>query len=524
VKKKEVKINKPSSIVRQHADDWFTFLSQNAFRDIGRIQEIYAIQDPHQIENQGLRSLVLAGHGKAYSLEGNLVAAKTLLDDALEQAEEFGDLDSPSNPDEILAYVNYETGLFWLKVKEQREAVKQFRRAGRLASSENLSRHVAFQRIMLQGRQNRKPDFPRIQSFLEEFQSLKHWIMYVIGMRHTAVLYRLMHEYSMAEEIYQKAMTVAVDQDYTFLLEQLRNSLAYLYLVSEREDEAENIFRTLAPQTQSNFLRSVVLENMALLHHGRMDFHLAVDFCRRALENSQNYSVLAQVPDECLFLGDIHLEQMEDADTAEYYYHLGYQSSLDLAQQGFPLKGVRLEAVEKYSQFLQGQRSIPKTPKAQQPFSDLSGKPWREIVNLFQYNFLVYHQLNAGDRKELLEHLGMKYTTYYAQRNRLEELGFRFPQRSAEQQVPLDNRQFLPNLQNYIQGLTQKDWKNANQHFEEEIMRFLFQRFGYQKSRLARELEVSYPTILAKTKSFTSVADEASLSEGRSKHQITDGE
>lgn len=505
-----------SSIVSRHTEDWFTFLSQTAFRSIHQIQEIYGIQDTSTIEHQGLRSLIHAGRGKAHSLEGNLVAAKLLLDEALEQAEDYADQDPHNHPDEILSYIHYESGLFWLKVSEQREANRQLRSAARYATGDNLSLHIAFQREMLAGRKSRKPDFNRIQDYLSQFKTLGHWIMYIIGLRHMAVLHRMKREYDVAEKTYLEAMTVAVDHEYSFLLEQVQNSLAYLYLVRERIPEAAEILDALIPTTQSNFLRSVVLENMALLNQGQKDYALAADFCRRALENSQRYSVLAQVPDECLFLGDIHLEHIGDHDTAEYYYHLGYQSSLDLAGQGFPLKGVRLEAVEKYSQFLQGQRSIPQTPKAQQPFGAFIGKPWRDIVNQFQFNFLVYHQLHAADRKELLEHLGMKYTTYYAQRNRLSELGYRFPQRSVKAQVPLDNRHFKQTLQQYIQGMPHKDWKRGNGQFEKEVLHFLYQHYGYQKTRLAKELGVSYPTILSKTKNFTQMSQHPSPKGGGS--------
>ena len=97
-----------SGIVRQHTDDWFTFLSQVAFKHIGQISEIYTVQDTSLIENQGMRSLVLAGRGKAHSLEGNLVAAKMLLDEARDQAEEYWDLVDTADPEEILRTVREE--------------------------------------------------------------------------------------------------------------------------------------------------------------------------------------------------------------------------------------------------------------------------------------------------------------------------------------------------------------------------------------------------------------------------------
>jgi transcriptional regulator with PAS, ATPase and Fis domain len=57
-------------------------------------------------------------------------------------------------------------------------------------------------------------------------------------------------------------------------------------------------------------------------------------------------------------------------------------------------------------------------------------------------------------------------------------------------------------LNSYVGGLIELTWSEANEQFEKEIIEYLFKQVGYQKTKLAEELDISYPTVLQKTKSL----------------------
>jgi len=57
-------------------------------------------------------------------------------------------------------------------------------------------------------------------------------------------------------------------------------------------------------------------------------------------------------------------------------------------------------------------------------------------------------------------------------------------------------------LNSYVNDLMDLTWNQANEQFEKEIIEYLFKQVGYQKTRLAEELDISYPTVLQKTKSL----------------------
>jgi transcriptional regulator with PAS, ATPase and Fis domain len=60
-------------------------------------------------------------------------------------------------------------------------------------------------------------------------------------------------------------------------------------------------------------------------------------------------------------------------------------------------------------------------------------------------------------------------------------------------------------LNSYVGGLIELTWSEANEQFEKEIIEYLFKQVGYQKTKLAEEFDISYPTVLQKTKSLKRV-------------------
>jgi len=492
-----------SNIVSQHTENWFQYLSQNGFLQLDRLRLFASSQEIDHVEEPVMRSLLLTGRGKAFSIEGNMRRAKLDLDRSLQEIDEHS-LDDPSpGADEALAYSHYEQGVFWLKVGESELARRHFAQAARAVRSEDLGLHVRFHRTMLRANADESFRVDQVTQFLEAFRAHEHWIMVVFGLRQLALLQRRRKQFDATEKTLHEAEAITLERNYGFLYDQVANALGYLYLITERGEQACEVFDALIPRTQSNYIRSIALENMALYHQQDSGAEAAIDACVQALENSQKYDVISQIPDECLFIGQRYEKDLDDISSAEYYYQIGQAAAIEQSQMGFPLTGDRLAVYERYTRLLQGKRSAPRTPRPHTAFRSLIGKPWREIQDLFQYNLIIYHMLEEPDATAILDAMDLKATTYYAQKRRLTEAGFDFSVAKPETAQHLDNRIYLDTLQRYIKGLIHRDWKRANKQFETEVIQSLFQHYGYQKARLARELQVSYPTILAKTRPFT---------------------
>ncbi len=131
------------------------------------------------------------------------------------------------------------------------------------------------------------------------------------------------------------------------------------------------------------------------------------------------------------------------------------------------------------------------------------GQSWKQINDIFQFRLLQKHLESGIVISALPAKLELKTSTYYAIKRRLSQHGFDFESIPTKMPVKLKN-QDLAALNVYVFGLTNLSWSQANARFEKEIIEYLFKRVGYQKTKLAEELNVSYPTVLQKTKSLRS--------------------
>ncbi len=490
-----------TDITRRHRQDWFQFVMELGFSQQVELQAVFELHDPDLVEDPGQKALFFTGRGKSRSLEGNIREAKSDLDNGLEIAEEFSLTRAHPYAEELRAYGYYESALFWLKVGVEDRSWQHLRHALRAAKSPILSLLVRFQREMLQNRRLKQLDLEQIQRYRTEFERLELPIMQIIALRHQALLQRQAGDAQGAEKTLLRGEALALERDQMFLLEQLQNARAFLYLQAADYRAARELFTSLLSRSYSNFVHSVVLENLALVAEAEEDPTLAADFCQQALANSRKHDVISKIPEECLYLGDLNAKTLGDIESAEQFYRIGHDESLQQVATGFPLSGERETIVLRYQEFIRQDRTGSQRAGRFSPFRKLRGKSWRRITDLFQYNLLSFHIIQGLNKDDILRSLDLKSSTYYAQRKRLEDAGYRLPaSRKHPAVAPLDSSKCLLELQRYIQILPDPSWTAANQRFEEEILSFLFKEVGYQKRRLAEKLEVSYPTILAKTK------------------------
>jgi Mn-dependent DtxR family transcriptional regulator len=137
-----------------------------------------------------------------------------------------------------------------------------------------------------------------------------------------------------------------------------------------------------------------------------------------------------------------------------------------------------------------------------EPFAFASGMTWKQINDLFQFKLILAHLKSGVAISDLADKLDLKTSTYYAIKRKLAQHGYDLA--AKEDKIPVSlSTTHSQALDRYISNLLTCKWAEANQKFEKEIMEYLFKQVGYHKNRLAQELDVSYPTVLQKTKSLS---------------------
>jgi hypothetical protein len=102
-----------SVIKRPKTNEWLEFISRLGLVSIEDARNVFLSGDYSQISDLHQKALYTAGRGKTLSLEGNLIGSKLTLDEAQLLAETSNAERGYPVRDEVLAYVNYERGVFF---------------------------------------------------------------------------------------------------------------------------------------------------------------------------------------------------------------------------------------------------------------------------------------------------------------------------------------------------------------------------------------------------------------------------
>jgi len=492
------------SLVRKEtSNEWLEFMSQMGIVNLEKARTIFLSGDYSQLTDLSQKALFIAGRGKTLSLEGNLPGAKISFDEAQMIAETRNAESGFPTKDEILAYISYEKGGFYTKYGEAFNSLSFYRSARRLAESPNLIKTIDYQLYAADFENGRRGSVEESKSWINYFSENNMQIMHLISRRRMASYFRLQKKYEQAISWIDSALRHAHSVDSGFMVDQFLNVRGYiLYFMGEME-QAREIYFELLPRIEGHYLKSAVLENLTLTYYKERDFEYSSEYIGQAISHSQKYKVLSRLPAQCLFMGELQRDQFQVPELATKYFELGYLAALELAEHGFALKGDRLKVVKAFENRPKTGYSIPDSLGVKiEPFAFSMGRKWREILDLFHFSLLRAHLMAGDGSAELPAILGLKASTYYAIKRRLTNGGYDFD--PTENRLPIAVKGTELNaFRVYVSKLHDLEWTEANSRFETEIIEYLFKHAGYQKTKLAEDLDISYPTVLQKTKSLT---------------------
>ncbi|NQV15249.1 hypothetical protein HQ531_07315 [bacterium] len=494
---------KNSLIKIPQTNEWLGFISRLGLVSIEEARKVFLSGDYSQLTDLGQKALYTAGRGKTLSLEGNLIGSKLTLDEAQSLAETRNAENGFPAKDEVLAYVLYERGVFFEKFGEVFNGLSLFRSAKRLLETKSLELIVDYQLSALQLDNETGGSVQKSLNWIHFFEQNDMQVMQLIAMRRLAKYHRQKEAYQEADSLLTRGIDFGIVFNYPYIVEQFKNSYGYLMFSTGQNQEARDIFLQLLGGLENKYLKPTVLENLTLTHCRDIEYDAAIEYLIEAIDHSQKYDILSRIPDECLFIGDLYREKLHQPDLATHYYNIGAQVSLDMAEHGFSLKGERLNVVQRLENRPKVGYSLPdKFSPRPEPFAFAIGKTWKEINDLFQFHLIRNHLESGNNISDLPGKLGLKASTYYAIKRRLNQHGYDFEGDNISKSLHSLRKRDLIALRAYVNSCTELTWSQANQRFEKGIIEYLFKQVGYQKTKLAEKLDVSYPTVLQKTKSL----------------------
>jgi len=496
-----------SIIEKIHVDEFNIFLSQ-----IGLIDNDFQREFLNNLLNESgkddnTRAIIQACRGKMYSIEGNLKKARFYLIDAEEIAFK-NYIANRKKYNDSYAYVIYESATFDLKIDEQKTAEKKLLLIKELTDNKLILQLTNYQleRLRIDDRLLYDPKYH--QDLVEIFYANNSYIMYILGMQHLGIYYQKNRDFNSALLTLEKGLSFAKEQEYKYLISSLELTMAYTNYLHGKLERSIELYNYSIETSVSHYLRSKALEGLAIIYFKQEEYRKAEDNILKAYYNSVEHDVFLQITAECNFIGDLYWSKFQDFDKARHYYKLGYEESISQIKSGLSMNFDRLSALKKYPELLSSRISEPKQKKEHKStfFEQFKGMRWAGIRDQFQYNLIIYHRLKTHKFEKFLKDMGLIKATYYSNHLKLKSKGFEFPDlRRHIKEIPSEN--YNQSIQDYISQLDDKTWFPANKHFDQNLMSYLYKVNRYQKTALAKSLQISYQAVRNRTMHLSRSAD-----------------
>jgi len=247
---------KTALIKKPDQNEWIEFISRLGLVSINQAREVFLSGDYSQISDFGQKALYTAGRGKTLSLEGNLIGSKMTFDEALLLAETYNAERNYLPKDEILAYVHYERAVFWKKFSEHLSSMSLFHSARRLAESESMNAIIDFQISALHLLNETGSSESELSGWINYFAQHEMRVMQLIAFEQLAIYHRKKKEYARAESLLIEALELAIDFNYSFMVEQVKSLHGYVLYCMGENKEARQVFHSMIKGVESKYLKT----------------------------------------------------------------------------------------------------------------------------------------------------------------------------------------------------------------------------------------------------------------------------
>ena len=479
--------------------DVWEILTQLGFGDVSLSGEVLATFKKQLSGNDWRLIVANLGEARYLSFEGKLLAGYELLTNAKNMSTliEF-DL-PPSFKDEIKALALYIKIVFDLKFGMKNTLLLDHFSGQSLTSSKNFK--LAFQYGIDCRRLESNELSPQgMLQTLHELGKANLPTLVAAGYRVLGIHFRKKRLYDEALDMYKKGTQVAETNNFRNVRDQIRLAVGLCQFHQGRLDTARITLSALQKDQHIGYTTPFIYENLAVIADKEKNYQQAVDLVKIALTNSMELDHVEALPSECLYLGETYETHFQDLEKAEYYLKLGYDNSMRYAEAGIALVHDRKGVVEAYVDFIKRHNQAggsQKTTAQLDQYSFAQGLTWKTIKETFQHQLLLFHLKVEKTGKRLAARLEMPATTLYSLQTRLKKKGYALD--SSVVGEPNDPHA----LQAFVQKHSELSWSEINAVFEREIILYLYEKYGYNKLRMSKVLNLSYAIVIQKTRDIT---------------------
>lgn len=500
----------PLSSEALYANEYIDYVQTVGFANPSRMKFLFLENSLPAAQDPSMRVALLTGHAKLAALEGKFVDSKQKFDKALKYVNvKYLPKLSVEDRNNLVAYIHYEYALFCQLVHANELAISHFYQSRSLTKSAKMKLMIDFQFRLIDLLSEKETNLAVYSEYIEKFNKNSMKVMEGIALLRFGYHHQGNQDFQAARECYQRAMNIAVEEDFKYSQWNIKNSLGLLYGAEGYHDKAIQLFQEELIDIESPYFKALMMKNLAIRYDRKQpsEPRKMLSILIEALEHCQINGISSQISIMAEGIGDLYLDLENSISHAYHYYQIAFDESITLANSGIPITAQRLRVVEKFNKLIQ--ENLPEdfmVLKESSIFVWAKDKTWIQIKDLFHYNLFVYHFLHTGIGSTTFSHLKMNSRTFYSLSKRMRDLrGISIPDVKGVD-FELSPNLFLDPLQKYVQLHRDKTWDQVNDQFEKDIYGYLFEESGYNKMRLAKMLDRSYAMVIKRTKHLTDVA------------------
>ncbi len=474
-------------------NSYLDYLDEVGFYNLNELKPLYDNFYTEMVDDHGLQVIILTGKGKQSLIAGNIIQGI----ESFNRAEHIVKLYGDSIKQDYIAFLYYEYAILYNIFGDRRGIKDCIKKGKQYAKSDMMIALTNYIEAM------HNPDTYSMDVLIERvnvFKHMKKYSSYVVGLFRIGVAYEDKQDYGSAAKYFELALNNATEKNILFMIDQLHNAIGFLYILMNQMDKGIDYLLKHIMDVESHYTRVLMTENTAYAYFLKNDYKTSAEKFLEAYNIAKINHVVSQLPEECTFLGKCY-NHLNEPQQALAYYKMAYDHAREQISDGFSYSGTRYDAMNAYVEYLEtiAYRKFEDKP-AENLFQFALGKPWKEIVSIFQYHFMMVHLRKTNIKDELFKQLKMKPSTFFSTKSRLKKLGFKLPN-IKDKSKEFDSKYKTDALRLYIENnLINLSWKDAHKRFEKDVFRFLFQQYGFQRRKMENILQLSYPSVWAKLK------------------------
>jgi len=467
-----------SNIAYEQYLDKSNEINELNINNVGKISD--NLSDLIKTDDDNLKGIAYASIAGIYNYNGNFKNSLASLNSAA---------NLKVNKD-VKALIFFEYGNLLRLLNRPEESIAIFNESLKLTENENLKWQInTYIGYTLKYAESNKA-LKLLNKSADYYLKNTNFNKYSTVLRHIGMIYGHLEEYKKAKKYVNLVKKIAAQYSLEYVKKEADNDFAW-YLVKEKNyKEAKKIFSDLVENCDNPYLKSLIYQNLAVIEFELDHYSQSINFQKYSLELTSKYQ-MHDLQFEDYFKIGLAYEKLGDYGNAKKYYKDGF----DLLQQErkelgvILLTGYRKSLMDNYIRFMSEQPQIPTAALHDKTFGFTNGKPYRDILDVFQENLLKIHRRINKTIEQLCKSLNISLRLYFVYQNRF---GLTRLQMKEEPDVN-------PHFKNYLFSLVDLDWKSAKNKFDTDLYRFLLIKHNHNKTNIAKILDVSNLTVIKKT-------------------------